>query len=114
MENNTEKNSVYRICDLVKTYQMGEISVSALRGITLDIHAGEFLVILGHSGSGKSTLLNIIGGLDTPTTGTVEYEDHRLSDFSEKELTQYRRKHIGFIFQFYKINHVVKGFRIDL
>ena len=103
MEPCTEKNSVYRISDLVKTYQMGEVSVSALRGITLDIYAGEFLVILGHSGSGKSTLLNIIGGLDTPTSGTVEYEDHRLSEFSEKELTQYRRKHIGFIFQFYNL-----------
>lgn len=99
----SENDTVYQIYDLVKTYQMGEVSVSALRGITLDIYTGEFLVILGHSGSGKSTLLNIIGGLDTATSGTVEYEHHILSDFTETELTQYRRKHIGFVFQFYNL-----------
>lgn len=98
-----QDDSVYQIRDLVKTYQMGEVSVSALRGISLDIRAGEFLVILGHSGSGKSTLLNIIGGLDTATSGTVEYKNHLLSEFSETELTHYRRKHIGFIFQFYNL-----------
>lgn len=94
---------IYRISDLVKTYQMGEITVDALRGVSLDVDAGEFLVILGHSGSGKSTLLNIIGGLDTPTSGAVEYEHRRLSDYSEGQLTRYRRKHIGFIFQFYNL-----------
>jgi putative ABC transport system ATP-binding protein len=98
-----QQENVFRINNLVKTYQMGEVSVSALRGISLDIHPGEFLVILGHSGSGKSTLLNIIGGLDTPTTGTVQYEDHNLGEFTETELTHYRRKHIGFIFQFYNL-----------
>jgi putative ABC transport system ATP-binding protein len=100
----TEKTtSIYRISDLVKTYHMGEVTVDALRGVSLDVHKGEFLVILGHSGSGKSTLLNIIGGLDTPTSGTVEFDDQKLSDFSEKELTRYRRENIGFIFQFYNL-----------
>jgi putative ABC transport system ATP-binding protein len=100
----TEKTtSIYRISDLVKTYHMGEVTVDALRGVSLDVHKGEFLVILGHSGSGKSTLLNIIGGLDTPTSGTVEFDDQKLSDFSEKELTRYRRENIGFVFQFYNL-----------
>ena len=99
----TQGTSIYRINDLVKTYHMGEITVDALRGVSLDVDAGEFLVILGHSGSGKSTLLNIIGGLDSATSGTVEYEHRPLSSYSETQLTRYRRKHIGFIFQFYNL-----------
>ena len=101
---NTENDSaIYTITDLVKTYHMGEVTVDALRGVSLDVHAGEFLVILGHSGSGKSTLLNIIGGLDSPTSGSVEYEHRPLSRYTENQLTRYRRKHIGFIFQFYNL-----------
>lgn len=100
----TEQDTcIFQISDLVKTYQMGEVSVDALRGITLDVTAGEFLVILGHSGSGKSTLLNIVGGLDTATSGSVVYEHRPLSEYSERQLTGYRRKHIGFIFQFYNL-----------
>jgi putative ABC transport system ATP-binding protein len=97
------RDPTFKITDLTKEYRMGEITVAALRGISLDIYPGEFLVILGHSGSGKSTLLNIIGGLDTPTSGSVQYKDTLLSSFSEKELTYYRRDHIGFIFQFYNL-----------
>lgn len=100
----TEKSAfIYRISDLVKTYHMGEVTVDALRGVSLDVNRGEFLVILGHSGSGKSTLLNIIGGLDSPTSGTVEFDNQKLSDFTETELTRYRRENIGFIFQFYNL-----------
>ncbi len=103
VEPNIHRDPTFKIVDLTKEYRMGEITVAALRGISLDIYPGEFLVILGHSGSGKSTLLNIVGGLDTPTAGSVQYKDTLLSSFSEKELTYYRRDHIGFIFQFYNL-----------
>lgn len=94
---------VYRVKDLTKEYVMGEVTVKALRGVSLDVRDGEFLVILGHSGSGKSTLLNIVGGLDTPSAGKVFYRDQELSKYRDKELTQYRRNHIGFVFQFYNL-----------
>ncbi|HBA33827.1 MAG TPA: ABC transporter, partial [Gammaproteobacteria bacterium] len=82
---------------------MGEVTVHALRGIDLDIYAGELVVLLGTSGSGKSTLLNILGGLDVPTSGTVLYEAQNLTHASERELTQFRRLHVGFVFQFYNL-----------
>ncbi|MGB7540890.1 MAG: ABC transporter ATP-binding protein [Burkholderiales bacterium] len=82
---------------------MGEVEVHALRGVDLDVSAGEFIVLLGASGSGKSTLLNILGGLDTPTSGEVRFCDHDLTRASEKELTRYRREHVGFVFQFYNL-----------
>ena len=88
---------------LTKTYRMGTTEVHALRGVDLGIHAGEFVVLLGPSGSGKSTLLNILGGLDTPTSGEVRFLDHELSNADEAELTRYRREHVGFVFQFYNL-----------
>ncbi len=88
---------------ITKVYRMGEVDVHALRGVDLDLYPGEFVVILGPSGSGKSTLLNILGGLDVPTSGTVEYRDHILTDADEDELTRYRREHVGFVFQFYNL-----------
>jgi len=94
---------IYHVQDLVKEYRMGEVTVQALRGVTLDVREGEFLVILGHSGSGKSTLLNIMGGLDTPTSGTVVYQNEELTKYTERQLTEYRRHHIGFVFQFYNL-----------
>jgi putative ABC transport system ATP-binding protein len=94
---------IYRVVDLVKEYHMGEVTVAALRGVTLEVREGEFLVILGHSGSGKSTLLNIMGGLDTPTSGRVFYRDQELTGYTERQLTEYRRHHIGFVFQFYNL-----------
>lgn len=96
-------NPVFHARGLAKTYQMGEVQVHALRSVDLDLHAGEFVVILGPSGSGKSTLLNILGGLDAPTAGTVQFRDHMLTDADEKALTQYRREHVGFVFQFYNL-----------
>jgi putative ABC transport system ATP-binding protein len=100
----TSKSQViYRVEDLVKEYRMGEVTVQALRGVTLDVREGEFLVILGHSGSGKSTLLNIMGGLDSPTSGRVFYRGEELTGYTEKQLTEYRRHHIGFVFQFYNL-----------
>ncbi|HEX7123207.1 MAG TPA: ABC transporter ATP-binding protein [Gemmatimonadaceae bacterium] len=88
---------------LTKTYHMGEVEVHALQGVDLDLFEGELVVILGPSGSGKSTLLNILGGLDVPTSGTVRFRDHDLIGADERELTRYRREHVGFVFQFYNL-----------
>ena len=88
---------------LVKTYKMGEVEVHALRGLDFDLHRRELVVLLGPSGSGKSTLLNILGGLDVPTSGTLAYEGQDLSHPTEETLTQFRRRHIGFVFQFYNL-----------
>lgn len=94
---------VFRVEGIKKDYIMGEVTVSALREATLDVYEGEFLVILGPSGSGKSTLLNILGGLDVPTAGDILFRDQNLSTYDERQLTQYRRNHIGFVFQFYNL-----------
>jgi putative ABC transport system ATP-binding protein len=94
---------VFRAQGLTKVYRMGEVSVEALRGIDLELKAGELVVLLGPSGSGKSTLLNILGGLDVPTRGEVWYLDHRLTGATERELTRFRREHVGFVFQFYNL-----------
>ena len=88
---------------LTKVYDMGEVSVQALRGIDFDLFPREFVVLLGPSGSGKSTLLNILGGLDVPTAGEVIYQDHNLTTAGEAALTGYRRTHVGFVFQFYNL-----------
>jgi putative ABC transport system ATP-binding protein len=82
---------------------MGEVEVQALRGVDLDLYTGELIVLLGPSGSGKSTLLNILGGLDTPTAGHVLYRGRDLTRATERELTEYRRYHVGFVFQFYNL-----------
>ena len=95
--------AVFRTRGLRKTYVVGEVRIEALRGIDLDLYAGEFAVLLGASGSGKSTLLNILGGLDTPSEGTVHYVDHELGRASDAELTRFRREHVGFVFQFYNL-----------
>jgi putative ABC transport system ATP-binding protein len=82
---------------------MGDVTVEALRGVDLDLYESELAVLLGPSGSGKSTLLNILGGLDTATDGQVHYRDLDLTHASERELTAYRREHVGFVFQFYNL-----------
>ncbi len=94
---------VFHARGVTKVYQMGEVQVHALRGIDLDLYAGELVVLLGPSGSGKSTLLNILGGLDTATNGDVSYHGRDLTRADEKELTEYRRYHVGFVFQFYNL-----------
>ena len=88
---------------LTKTYRMGDVDVHALQGVDLDLFPNEIVVILGPSGSGKSTLLNILGGLDAPTSGTVQFREHRLVGAGDRQLTQYRREHVGFVFQFYNL-----------
>jgi len=99
----TDRPPVFHARGLTKTYAMGEVEVHALRGVDLDLFPGEFVVILGPSGSGKSTLLNILGGLDAPTSGTVTFRSHVLTGASDRALTQYRREHVGFVFQFYNL-----------
>ena len=89
--------------NLTKTYRMGACEVHALRGVDLTLWEREFVVLVGPSGSGKSTLLNILGGLDGPTGGTVCYRDHDLTRGDDAGLTQYRREHVGFVFQFYNL-----------
>ena len=88
---------------LTKIYGSGDSRVIALDHVDLDIHQGEFIVLLGPSGSGKSTLLNILGGLDAPTSGKAAWRDHELTGASDEELTRYRREHVGFVFQFYNL-----------
>jgi putative ABC transport system ATP-binding protein len=94
---------VFHIHGVSKVYRMGEVEVHALRGVDLDLYAGELVVLLGASGSGKSTLLNILGGLDAPTSGEVYYLDHILTGAKEQDLTRFRREHVGFVFQFYNL-----------
>jgi putative ABC transport system ATP-binding protein len=98
-----QRDVVFHVRGLTKVYRMGEVEVHALRGLDLELYAGELLVLLGPSGSGKSTLLNILGGLDTATTGEVCYRDRNLTHADENTLTDYRRHHVGFVFQFYNL-----------
>jgi putative ABC transport system ATP-binding protein len=97
------KAVAFHVHGLTKIYRSGEVDVQALRGIELDIFDAEVLVLLGPSGSGKSTFLNVLGGLDRPTAGDVVFRDHNLTRMSERELTLYRRDHVGFVFQFYNL-----------
>jgi putative ABC transport system ATP-binding protein len=94
---------VFAARNITKIYHMGEVTVEALRGIDFEVVSGEFVVLLGPSGSGKSTLLNILGGLDVPTSGEVIYKDRNLTTAGEAALTEYRRTHVGFVFQFYNL-----------
>ncbi len=103
METAGNRPVIYRTTSLTKVYVMGEVRVDALRGIDLELYDGELVVFLGPSGSGKSTFLNILGGLDTATSGRVFYKDRELTGAGEKDLTGYRRRHIGFVFQFYNL-----------
>ena len=95
--------AVFEARGITKVYHMGEVDVHALRGVDLDLRESEFVVLLGPSGSGKSTLLNILGGLDVPTAGHVNYHGRDLTEADERELTEYRRRHVGFVFQFYNL-----------
>ena len=96
-------DAVFQVRSLTKVYVMGEVKVEALRGVDWDLHAGELVVLLGPSGSGKSTLLNIMGGLDSATSGRVIYRGQDLTLATEQQLTEYRRYQVGFVFQFYNL-----------
>ena len=99
----TRAPPVFSARGLTKTYHMGDVDVPALRAVDLDLYPGELVVILGASGSGKSTLLNILGGLDTATSGVVHFRDHDLTAGDADALTIFRREHVGFVFQFYNL-----------
>jgi putative ABC transport system ATP-binding protein len=94
---------IFSAHDVTKVYRSGEVEVFALRGVDLDLYEGEMAVLLGPSGSGKSTLLNIMGGIDQATSGTVRFRNEELTSLSERQLTRYRRDHVGFVFQFYNL-----------
>lgn len=89
--------------DVTKVYQMGEVSIKAVDGIDFEIQKGEFVVIVGPSGAGKTTVLNILGGMDTATSGKVTVDGQNISKLKGKKLVQYRREDIGFVFQFYNL-----------
>jgi putative ABC transport system ATP-binding protein len=98
-----EPSPVFKLVDLRKTYGEGEAAVHALRGVDLTIAEGELVVLLGPSGSGKSTLLNVLGGLDRPTSGHSFFRETDLATAADADVTQYRRLHVGFVFQFYNL-----------
>jgi putative ABC transport system ATP-binding protein len=98
-----DRPSILSCAGLCKVYQMGEVSVRALDHVDFALGRGELVVLVGASGSGKSTLLNILGGLDMPTSGSVQFGNEMLSEASEEGLTAYRRRHVGFVFQFYNL-----------
>lgn len=104
MQNNgLGENITFRTEGLTKNYSSGETVIHALRGVTVSIPKGDLVVLLGPSGSGKSTFLNIIGGLDSPTSGEVYFNKDKLSDYSEQQLTAFRRHNVGFVFQAYNL-----------
>ena len=98
-----DKDLIFRAQGLTKVYRMGDVEVHALRGIDLELRAGEFVVMLGPSGSGKSTLLNILGGLDVPSAGQMWYHGEDLTNAGDARLTRFRRDNVGFVFQFYNL-----------
>lgn len=95
--------SLLKTVDITKTYPMGKALLPVLRGVNVEVPAGQFLVILGASGSGKSTLLHILGGLDKPTSGSVLFDGRDISRFSSRQLDRYRNQSVGFVFQFYHL-----------
>ncbi len=97
------REPVFEARGITKIYDMGEVQVHALRGVDFELYAGELVVVLGPSGSGKSTLLNIFGGLDRASGGVVRFRGWDITHAEDRELTQYRREHIGFVFQFYNL-----------
>ena len=98
-----ERSTILAAHDVSKVYKMGDVEVHALRGVTVPLHEGELMVLLGPSGSGKSTLLNILGALDVPSSGEVLYQGRDIAGAGDRELTEFRRENVGFVFQFYNL-----------
>jgi putative ABC transport system ATP-binding protein len=104
MSNSDEPlNTVIKISNLSKNYQLGDTSISALDRVSFNVYSGEMVFIMGPSGSGKTTLINLIGGIDHPTNGTIEIMGEDIAKYTDKELTQYRKKRLAFVFQFYSL-----------
>ena len=99
----SEKSAILRAEEVTKTYRTGAVDVHALRGIDFSLYPREVVALLGASGSGKSTLLNILGGLDRPTSGRIFFRDREITNLDDEELTEFRRAHVGFVFQFYNL-----------
>ena len=102
MPDNTDE-VILELTNVERTFAMGELSVRVLQGVSFQVKRGEFLAVVGPSGSGKTTILNLIGGLDSPTSGTIRFQDQDLTQATSRELTRYRREAIGFVFQFYNL-----------
>ncbi len=102
-ETAVQRPIIFRAGNITKVYHAGDVDVHALRGVDLDLFEGELAVLLGPSGSGKSTLLNIIGGIDRPTAGRVFFRGRELTGMDDRDLTMFRRNHMGFVFQFYNL-----------
>jgi putative ABC transport system ATP-binding protein len=94
---------ILELTDIRRTFRMGEVSVQVLKGVSFQVRRGEFLAVVGPSGSGKTTILNLIGGLDSPTSGIIRFRDQDLTKANSRELTRYRRDAVGFVFQFYNL-----------
>lgn len=99
----SDRDLLLRVDDVCRSFAMGEVEVQVLRNVSFDVASGEFLSIIGPSGSGKTTLLNLLGGLDSPSSGKVLFQDWVLSECTSRELTRYRREKVGFVFQFYNL-----------
>lgn len=89
--------------NIIKSYTMGDITIHASDGVNFEVNKGEFVVIVGASGAGKTTILNLLGGMDSPTSGTILVDGQNIALYDEKQLTEYRRDDIGFVFQFYNL-----------
>ena len=100
---NNDSSSIIEFKNVMKTYKMGDVEINALNGVDFTIEEGEFVIVLGTSGAGKSTILNILGGMDTATSGEVLIEGTDITNYNSKELTLYRRHKVGFVFQFYNL-----------
>ena len=110
MKDKSKKNALVKLQNVWKTYTMGEVEVTALKDISLEIHENEFVAIIGASGSGKSTMMNIVGCLDTPTKGNVYLNSQNISDLSESDLSTLRGQSVGFIFQQYNLIPTLNAF----
>lgn len=109
-ETKTDGTPILVVRDLMKIYQMGNVEIRALNGVSFQVNKGEFIGLMGTSGSGKTTLLNLVGGLDSITSGSIFLEGTNLADMTDKELTTVRRKRMGFIFQFFNLIPVLSAY----